>query len=242
MLVVQITVYQGIASLVFASLAIILYFLREIKKMDQRAERVIVEKNNIIDEHFLKSISIISLLMLKRMMKQIPSQFKMQAKDFSQILGTAFGHAATEIIDKPESELERSVVDMEIPPELSSILAIRDEDRDRIIDLSLLAFFLTKLVPSVIGRFIDRMTKSIVCGFFCGLLLAFVDLLYNYELTAYLPFLGMLILVSGGLYLDYGIFEIWRQRNLEKSLKDLEKAKGLEEMRECLEEITKYAE
>ena len=240
--VVQITVYQGIAGLVFVSLAIIFYFLREVKKMDQKAERVIVEKNRIIDEHFLRSISIISLLMFKRMMKQIPSQFKMQGKDFSQIIGTAFGQAATEIVDKPDSELERSAVDIEIPPELSSILAIRDEDRDRIIDLSLMAFFLTKLVPSAIGRFIDRMTKSIVCGFFCGLLLAIVDLLYSYELTAYLPFLGMLILISGGLYLDYGIFEIWRQRNLEKSLKDLEKAKGLEEMRDCMEDIVKYAE
>lgn len=241
-LMVQISIYQSIAAMIFVSLTLVFYFLREAKKMDGKADEIIVDKNRIIDGSFLKSVSIISLIMYRRMIKQIPSLLKIKDKDFIKTLTAAIGEVTSEITDKSDRELEQSVEDMKIPKELSYLFAIREEDRDRLIDLSVLTFFLTETVPSAVGRVIDRMTKAIVCGFFCGLFLAVVDLLFSYELIAYLPLLGMLIFVSGAVYINFGIFEIWRQRTLEKRLKKLEKAKGLEEIRESVGEIVEYAE
>lgn len=240
---VEITIFQGIGGLVIGSLTILFYFLNEARKTDKKIWGLIIEKNRIIDGHFLKSVSIISSIAYRRMIKQVPAITKMKGTEFIKLVKQVIEEVTPELSEKSEEEIAESIEKAEMPPpEMAEMIAIREEDRDRIIDLSMLTYSLTELVPSAIGRVVDRMTKAIIGGFLCGLSIATVDLLFSYGLKDYFPLLGMLIIGSGYFYINYGMLEIWRQRILEKRLEDLEKATNLEEMRTCIGEIVEYVD
>jgi len=232
---IEIPFFQGIALIVLASLTAVGWSLKIARNCEREAEIIVNEKASMLDEYFLKSVSVVSTLMSYRLFKILG-----QTQKISETIKFKMGEYIDELLKLKPEQIEEEIDSAEIPPEFINLCRLRDEDKDRLFNISFLAFQLKESVPEVLSSMVDRMTKGVIFGIVCGLSIGSLDFFISFNLMQYFSVVVTVILITGFFYFYYGILGMWTLRKLEKKLKELKKARELEDIWQTVTEISEY--
>ena len=234
----EITLFQGVALIVFASLTAIGWFLKIARDLERESESVVNEKASIVDEYFFKSLSAVFTMSILRVVKSL-GQIEVGGKTILDVMKSQLEQYFDEMTKLKPKQLMEEIFNTELPSEILNLCRIGDEDRDRLFSISLLASQL-KETPEIFSSMVDRMTKGVIFGIVCGILIGTLDLLAVFDLTQYFSSMVALVLLTGVFYFYYGILGIWTLRKLEKKLKELRKEKEIESIWETVMEVAEY--
>ena len=232
-ILVQVGAFLGLGGIVGASVIVFLYFRTVAKSLDDRAEKVIGEKNDIVDESISKSLPRRAGLKYARALGRLLQEKRIDMNAVDMIIGliTTRPNETGKILE----ELERS----KLPKEAIEMLRLDDEDKKYLFEVTSLWHSLRESVPHVYSELVDKITKGTISAIALAVFVGAVDLVLQYNFETTLIFLGLFILVAFYYYLTYGILGIRKLTELEKLLKKLEKAETLSDIREVSEEILK---
>lgn len=233
-----VTWFQGFAAAILATVILSYYLRKEAVATHIRAEKVAVEKAGIIDQELLKSYAITSIKIMRRIFEFAEAKFGTKKENLSEAVRVAI----EETLKKSQEDLEKDIERAEMPEELARFMRITEEDRDRLIYLSFLASGLKDMIPDVSSEVVNRMTKALIYGVSCAIILFFMDAIISLGLVAIIPFIGAFAILFGIYYFYYGIVQIWPLRKLEIKLKNLKEAKNINDIEESIREITEVYE
>jgi len=237
---VEITIFQGIAVVIFASISVIATFYFQVaRKLESRVEEVTIEKAWIVEEGLLRSLFISAATCTQKMFKLISE--KVGEETMSRLLG-AFTEQMSDImrIMRMSQEAIGSIDEVTFPKEVVEAIRLGDEEKDRLFDLSFLGYALNELVPETISYEVDELIKAILCGVICGLLVPTLDFFLSQDLAEYLLLswvVSGIIIATGYYYIKNGIMGVWTIRKLEKKIGRLKRANSIDDVRETIEGI-----
>lgn len=228
----EITWLQAVAGVILSTVALSYYFRKEAKTALERAEKIAVEKSSLIDQEVLKSYSLASMEIIRKMVEFLKKS-GVRIEETSE----AMGEAIIKLLEMPREELRRKIEDTEIPPELRHIVKINEEDKDHFISISFLAMVLKNVIPDMFSRVVNKITLAIIFGVLCGVLIPFIDLTLALGLNNASMVISVLACLLGCYYFYYGIYQIVPLTSIEAKLKKLEKAKNIGDLEEVISEM-----
>lgn len=206
--------HEGITSLILASLILVWRFRKEGKDLRIKAKNVVRSKTPMIDANYF--------IVSKNLTDKIVSKLV-------EITGA-------------EGEKIPEGKKLTIKGDREEIREITEECREEFVRISWINVRLNEF-PNEFTEIIDRMTKSLVFGFFGSILfLTLGHLEKNPTMFAgwgifYFVYIVVLAFFSSLFLLYYfyaGIYQIIPQRKLGKKLDEIEECKDLDEIEECL--------
>jgi len=213
---------------------VFLHFRSEAKNLEDKVDKVIGDKIDIVDESISKSLPRRAGLRYARALGRLLQEKRIDMNAVDTIIGliTTRPNETGKILE----ELEQS----KLPKEAVEMLRLDDEDKKYLFEVTSLWHSLRVSVPHVFSELVDKMTKAFIAGIVFGVLLALLTLLISYQLQM-ANALGGMVVIAGIYYFGYGLSGIWKSRVLEKLLKNLEKTEKLEDIRKISEEILEHS-
>jgi hypothetical protein len=239
----EITFFQGIAGVIFASVAIIAaYYFQVARKFEAKTEEVTIKKSGLVEGDLLKLLFISSTLCTQKMLNFMRE--KMGEKKISKFLDK-IPQEIQKVLRMPQDAVVNSVDDLPpFPEEIVQAVRLGDNERDGLFDLSFLGYALRELVPETVSEQVDKLIKAIICGVILGLLVPALDYFFSqnwgqnsFLFTFVVGVTTGAIAVTGFYYVKDGILGLWSMRKLEKKIKKLDRDRNTDEIRDTIEEI-----
>ena len=236
---VEMTVFQGIAVLIFASISIIAAFYFQVaRKLESIVEEVTINKAWIVEGELIKSLFVSAGTCTLKMFKLISEKVGEEAVSrFWEVLPQQI----RDFMIMSEETLERvRAEEKTFPKEVVEAIRLGDEEKDQLFDLSFLGFALNELVPETVSCEVDKLTKALICGVVFGLLVPTLDFFLSQDLGEYVSLSWLvsgIIILTGYYYVKNGILGVWAIRELEKKIRKLKRDKTLDDVRETIEGI-----
>jgi hypothetical protein len=206
------------------------HFWKEAKNDEKIAGRIANQKIILIDQELLKAFSIASVEIFKNVFAFLQKQ-GMVRENIPQSIGT---EVLETLMKMSREEIKKKVETISLPPEIKNLMEIPRENRDYLIELLSLESKLRD-IPRIFSEFVDKITRAIICGVACALLILLVDAALSagiIETTSIVTILGLYLTIAlGAYYFYYGIYQVWPLRRMEKKLENIEKSENIKDLK-----------
>jgi len=228
-LLIQAGLFLGLGAIVGLSTAAFLHFRSAAISLEKEVKNLVRDKSSIIDAELTKRISVVSGLSFLRYAAK-DSEF---ANRMPAILQSIL--AVPSLAEEKFEEMKA----WELPRNFVKGWSITDKDKEYILEILAIWYYLQEKVPEACSKLVRRITDGTIAAILLGILIGVIDIILQYHFESILSLLVLSIVVAGYYYCICGILGVKKITKLEELSKKLEKTEDVDHIKEISMEITR---